>query len=644
MKLYCLSGHPNKPCNVVTFKSCTLMLDCGLNMSSVSNFLPLPLVSSNRLNGLSTWVPRDADSQLEGELRECMSRIFIDSPPEFVPPTSGLIDFSEVDALLVSNYHSILALPFITNGTGFKGVVYMTEPTMQIGRIFMEELVEYIERTPKARHAHRWKNYLRSLPPPLSDVKSPKTWQAVYSLKSINAALSHARVLAYKEKVDICGALKVTAVSSGYCLGSCNWLICSDHEKLAYLSGSSTLTTHPRPIDQNSLKNADVLIMTALNHTPVYNPDSMLGEFCVAVAQTVRNGGNALVPCYPSGVVYDLFECLSNHLDNLGLSLIPMYFVSPRAENSLAYSSIFSEWLSPSKQGKVYNLDDPFPHAHLTRLGRLKPFKSLHAEGFSSEYRQPCIVFCGHPSLRFGDAVHFIDMWGSSPQNAILFTEPEFDFMEALAPFQPLAMRPVYCPIDTSLDFTQARKLINELKPGKLVVPEVYLKPPINAPHRTDLTLTLDEEPTTYRWGGVVSVRAGKGLGRVSLDPQLALSLNPTTIRPGLNTSTLTAALHVQDNKYVLKPVEDGEEESCPASLPRCYPYGNLNVDDLVQRLAQAGLTDARVEEHPGVYIITLSNEDMIIKISDASTHIISANSKLREKLRDILLDCLGSF
>lgn len=52
--------------------------------------------------------------------------------------------------------------------------------------------------------------------------------------------------------------------------------------------------------------------------------------------------------------------------------------------------------------------------------------------------------------------------------------------------------------------------------------------------------------------------------------------------------------------------MEDSEEESCPAPLPRCYPYGNLNVDDLVQRLAQAGLTDARVEERPGEYIITL--------------------------------------
>ncbi|KAG7173243.1 Integrator complex subunit 9-like [Homarus americanus] len=558
------------------------MLDCGLDMSSVSHFLPLPLVASQRLSNLSTWVPRDADSQLEGELKECMNRIFVDSPPEFVPPTSGLVDFSEVDAIMVSNYHSMLALPFITNGTGFKGVVFMTEPTMQIGRLFMEELVEYIERTPKARHAYRWKHYLRSLPTPLSDAKAPKTWQPAYSLKAISAALSHVQILAYNEKVDICGALKVTAVSSGFCLGSCNWLICSEHEKLAYLSGSSTLTTHPRPIDQSSLKNADVLIMTALNHTPMYNPDSML---------------------------------------------------------------------SSSKEGKVYSLDDPFPHAHLTRHGRLKPFKSLHAEGFSSEYRQPCIVFCGHPSLRFGDAVHFIDMWGNNPQNAILFTEPEFEFVEALAPYQPLVMRPVYCPIDTSLDFTQARKLINELKPAKMVVPEVYLKPPANAPHRTDLILNLEETPLTYSECQLLSLGIHRRMESMSLTQELALSLNPSTIRPGLNTATITAALHVQDNKYVLKkadeflfqPVEDSDEET-PNKLPRCYPYGNLNVDDLVQRLAQAGLTDARVEELHGVYIITLANEDVIIKISDASTHIISGNGKLREKLRDILLECLGSF
>lgn len=51
------------------------------------------------------------------------------------------------------------------------------------------------------------------------------------------------------------------------------------------------------------------------------------------------------MPCCPSGVIYDLFECLCNHLDTCGLSQVPMYFISPVADNSLAYSNIYAEWL-----------------------------------------------------------------------------------------------------------------------------------------------------------------------------------------------------------------------------------------------------------------------------------------------------------
>lgn len=70
-----------------------------------------------------------------------------------------------------------------------------------------------------------------------------------------------------------------------------------------------------------------------------------------------------LIPCYPSGVVYDLFECLSTNLDNHGLSQVPMFFISPVADSSLAYSNILAEWLSSVKQNKVYIPDEPFPHA-----------------------------------------------------------------------------------------------------------------------------------------------------------------------------------------------------------------------------------------------------------------------------------------
>lgn len=59
---------------------------------------------------------------------------------------------------------------------------------------------------------------------------------------------------------------------------------------------------------------------------------------------TVKNGGCVLLPCYSSGVVYDLFECLSSYLDATGFSQIPMFFISPVADTSLAYSNILAEW------------------------------------------------------------------------------------------------------------------------------------------------------------------------------------------------------------------------------------------------------------------------------------------------------------
>ena len=157
-----------------------------------------------------------------------------------------------------------------------------------------------------------------------------------------------------------------------------------------------------------------------------------------------------LIPCYSSGVIYDLFECLSLHLEQSGLLSIPLYFISPIAEYSLAFSNILAEWLTQNKQSKVYIPEgnfkthqiillillfikfyyylsnftflEPFPHANLTKNARLKHFSGIHTDTFNNEFKTPCVVFTGHPSLRFGDVVHLIELWGSSPNNLIVFT------------------------------------------------------------------------------------------------------------------------------------------------------------------------------------------------------------------------------
>lgn len=87
------------------------------------------------------------------------------------------------------------------------------------------------------------------------------------------------------------------------------------------------------------------LWVVCLNFLPNLNYfASVLWLFCLVLATTLRSGGCVLMPCYPSGVIYDLFECLSGHLENLGLTQVPMYFISPVADTSLGYSNILAEW------------------------------------------------------------------------------------------------------------------------------------------------------------------------------------------------------------------------------------------------------------------------------------------------------------
>ncbi|KAK0079575.1 hypothetical protein PV325_001050 [Microctonus aethiopoides] len=660
MKLYCLSSEPTKPCLVLSFKGITLMLDCGLNMQSILNFMPIPLVPSGRFNALQNWIPRDnhQDWRIEGELKECCGRVFVDSVPEFFPPLDKIIDFSEIDAILISNYTCMLALPFVTEGTGFKGIVYATEPTLQIGRFFMEELVQFIEQTPRTSLAKYWKEMLHVLPSPLADALKPKSWKQLYSISSVNSALANIQLVGYDQKLDIYGALTVTPISSGYCLGSSNWLISCDHEKVAFVSGSSTLTTHPRPMEQTTLKQANVLILTGLTQTPTANPDTMLGELCMTVAMTLRNGGCVLIPCYPSGVVYDLFECLSTHLDKSGFTQIPLFFISPAAESSLAYSNILAEWLSTNKQSKVYLPEEPFPHAFLVRNSRLKHFTSAWTGGFSTEYRQPCVIFCGHPSLRFGDAVHFVQMWGNNPQHTIIFTEPDFPYLEALAPFQPLAMKAVHCPIDTSLNFTQANKLIRDLKPENLVIPESYIQPPYTAPHRLDLIIEpVGEKPLiTFKRGEVIKLPLKRKKSRVFIEPNLANNIIPSEIRPGLSLASVTGELEVKDNVYIFKNIpaksclkRKAQDYSVPDKneiLKECkHEYGSFDLQELMHKFNQEGIHGATLQHTSPTSATIHIEEDTIIQISDNTTHIFcNDNHGLRNKLRLIIIQCLKQF
>lgn len=113
-------------------------------------------------------------------------------------------------------------------------------------------------------------------------------------------------------------------------------------------------------------------------------------------------------------------------------------------------------------------------------------------------------------------------------------------------------MKVAHCAIDTSLNFTQANKLIKDLKPTTLVVPECYTQPPTSAPNLTELVIENSPERTLipYKWGEVINLPLKRKQGQVILDNQVAQNIIPVEVKPGVSLSTVTGALTVKDNVH----------------------------------------------------------------------------------------------
>lgn len=670
------------------------MIDCTLDFMSTLGYLPLSITHNHQLSSLSNWCPPRERLKLANfnfkesrlinyEIKECHTGVHcVDASPEFALFDTNSIDLKTIDVVLISNYLNMFGLPYLTERLGFNGVIYVTEPTYHFGRIMMEEIIRLIEATPKPKRQHLWKRIHDqvnlSITRNQAMNRDPNTWLPIFSSKELSSCLSKLKVVNFSQSIDIFGLFEVSAHSSGFCIGSCNWVLKSDHEKIVYMSQTSILTTHPKPFETQPLQDADVMLLTNLTPSPLVNPDTMLGDFCSHTIQTLKNEGNVLVPCYPCGMVYDLIECIAGQLTVANLTQVPIYFISPVAEASLAYANILGEWLTSTKQSKVFIPDEPFIHSSLVRAGRLKHFSSVSDPEFSAVFKSPCVLFTSHPSLRFGDVVHFMQLWGQSAKNLLVMTEPDYPMQETINPFLPLAMKILYIPIDTNWNFKQANNLLsNELRPSHLILHTNYVtRPSLNFYNNhgfssTDLMIELqnaiEDTPAAHNGDNQNNMALVKSkpkstavhsygfqesldlsgvkatFERMQIDPNFANQIIQSEIRPGVCFATVNGTLVARDNKYTLHPIDPivGKGQNLP---PRSYYYGSLNFPLLMELLARSGITDATVEGAKAGKLIELRSMKAVIHVEDTQTHIMTADENSRLRLRALVASCLRKF
>lgn len=700
MKIYCLNGDPAYPCFVLAAKGCTVMLDCSLNMKTLQHFLPQMLVPNQRFENMPNFrLPTGTPIESTVEFN---NRIYLNSPLEFSAPQFELINVEDIDAVLISNFNSMLALPFLTKLKGFRAHVYCTEPIMHLGKILMEELTNYVKNNKAASVSNEtlssqesmkkiqnidetWKQYSSQLSQVFNITEShlkPNNWKSLYTKEDVDLCMSKIKLCDFNQRIDVFGSLIAQPHSSGYSLGSCNWSIESDCDKICYLSKSSALNTHSKLFNQQFLKQqiVDCLLLTGLNQAHLHEPEAMVQDFCKACIVTIQNKGNVLIPVLPTGKIYDLIECLYRYLGDANLVNIPVYFISPFANQSLAYSNIFAEWLCDSKQNLVYAAECPFLHGELVKSGFLKVYPSINAQ-FNEDFNQPCIVFASHPSLRFGEACHFVELWKSSPANSFIFIEPEFFYLDSLAPYQPIYANFYYFPIDTCLNTNQVHKMMKDTKSiSQLVVSKQYKLTEQTIVTPADESSKIDAgrlNPATtvnyYSQNDIVKLSLKRKYENCDIDADLAGMIIPSrsssndksdSLINNISYTMFNAELITRNNHHLLKAAPKTipltRRDRLNESTLKKYTYGKLPLQKFLTILRQSGLNNFKLNEKEDGNILnqvtdenTLNSKMYSVEIDKANfvdidincnrINVNCDNDDYRIKIKDSLLKCLSS-
>lgn len=783
MKLFALG----EGCHVLTFKNTTIMLDCALDWGSSSStwdFLKRNILQGNNLNysevshvgELTTMTPtktllnllnrthrispfatNNNNSNMKGKQNDDHT-ITANSSVIFKTPNFHKIDCKQIDIILVTNPHNLLALPFLyqhlKQQADFRKdpnpvkmpPIYATEPTVQLGKKMMQELLAYVKQSEHLELSSidqiiqiTTKQQKKESDSRSTDLVPLLCEKYIYSDEDISKVVESMKSVSYQERIAVFGGIfQIAALSSGYSLGYCNWVIQTEYEKIFYMSHSSrsgAQVRHPSELDLSLVtpqftsttgsSNGSVssvlqttsgsgsminLVMIVSNVCPKseknlyyfeqsyqqiaarigggtsmtsksqyaidtenikivkpfchYFPEATLNDFCRIIGKTIESGGDVLIPCHTTGLVYDLIDFLSTYFNSVHLGNTLIYLVSPVADHSIQYANISAEWLCDSKMDKTISAESPFLHTNLLQNKSLMTFESVNAK-FMQVYQQnrsshPCVIFAGHPSLRMGDILQLIPIFQRNTNNALMYIEPEYSFFDAIEPFIPTSpnqpsMKFIHCPIDLRLKNNDLVHIVKQLVPQHLILtnvsidiqpqqihqknvlsPNTELISALNG-YQTSSTLlncldiriiskfvtekmhVISTPGTSARYGidgdDILSIKKHhmkRKYELATISSELAKTIYPKSVK-GVYVSRVTASLTSKNGKHLLDvPTlsEDIKDSTTDESSKKkrkqentdLMVFGDVSVEKIVKHLQMEGFDKISVLSDPSEY------------------------------------------
>jgi KH/beta-lactamase-domain protein len=313
-------------------------------------------------------------------------------------PALELVDIDKLDAVIISHAHldHVGFLPYLFK-YGYKGPVYMTEPTKYLMEVLLTDYVE----------------------------TAAERGNAPYAMQDIVTALYHTITIDYDEVTDVAPDIKLTLYDAGHEIGSAishlhvgnglyNVIYTGD-----FKYGPSRLLNPAH----NKFKRAELLIMESTyggkNDVQLPRQESE-AQLIDILNNTIEKGGKALIPVFSTGRAQEVLLVLNEAISSGKLPKVPIY-VDGMVLETLNIHMMFPDYLNRNIRDLIYDGVNPFLSEYVKPVERARMPEKRQEQVMDIVQGLPSIILAPHGMLNGGPALDYFVHMVDDPKNSLIF-------------------------------------------------------------------------------------------------------------------------------------------------------------------------------------------------------------------------------
>ncbi len=315
-------------------------------------------------------------------------------------PFVDLVDFDRLDAVIITHAHMdhIGFVPYLYK-YGYKGPVYMTEPTKYLMEILVSDYLELCEREGK--------------PVP-------------FSKRDLTSALYHTITVDYETTTDIAPDVKLTLFNAGHEVGSAivHLHIGNGLYNIVYTGDFKYGKTRLLDPANRRFKRAELLIMESTygGKSDVQEPRDVAEKRLIEVVKnTIERGGKVLIPAFSTGRAQEILLILNRAIESKQLPKNIKIYVDGMILETLNVHLMFPDYLSKDIRELIYDGVNPFLGECVEPVERPKRPEKRYEQVMEIVKGDPCVIIAPHGMLNGGPILDYFVHLAEDEKSTLVF-------------------------------------------------------------------------------------------------------------------------------------------------------------------------------------------------------------------------------